>query len=163
MLRHQRRTVNVVRPLALLPIALVVIGCSEPPERGLTSKQTDQMLQVQQKLAAEREVVAAEHAAIGRARDRLEEDRKALAKRERREPIIADSIRTAGLMVACSAPIALLVIVLFVCRPEPTFDGSDDQTLELLLDAAYDTSVPRPPSPMAIESRRLTDQRRNHT
>ena len=59
------------RNVSVIILLAVIVGCQDP-DRGLTTQQTDRMLDVQKTLAAERTLVAAEHAAVGRARDALE-------------------------------------------------------------------------------------------
>ncbi len=77
--------------------------------------------------------VAAEHAAIGRARDALESDRRELALREQREPILAQAIESAALVLGCCIPLVLLVLVLLAGgSPSPSEVASEQVFVELL-------------------------------
>ena len=101
---------------------VVVVGCSEEPR--LTEHQVNQILAVQQS-------VVAEQAALDRGRDELEADRRLWSERDRRDPIIAESIESATLLMACCLPI-LIVLMLFWRRPQqPDFDVAEAVLLEL--------------------------------
>lgn len=85
---------------------------------------------VAQDAAARREMVSAQHdlntqlnqqrAAIDLGRDDLEQDRRQIAGERHRDPIVAASIQTAGLILACLLPLLVCVFIIWqMGRHEP--------------------------------------------
>ncbi len=60
----------------------------------------------------------AERSEIGRQRDLLESDRKEWQRRERKDPVLAAAITTAGVLLACSMPLALVGALLWKRPPD---------------------------------------------
>lgn len=87
-----------------------------------------------------REMVAAQHelssqlnqhrATVDAARDRLEDERREIAKQRNRDPIISASIQTVGLFVACLLP---LVVCVFLLRQLSRSEPDDQAVCELLI------------------------------
>jgi hypothetical protein len=108
--------------------AVSVIGCGESP--GLSGRQVDQFLDVQQTMADEQK-------ALGRGRDDLETDRRIWSERERGDPIIASAIQSAALLTACCLPVIVLIGLLFRHgRQQPDFDVAEELLLEMQSDQA---------------------------
>ena len=92
--------------------------------------------------AAARETIAefhrdvqAERQALGEQRDRLEDERRQIATARNREPIIAESIKAIGLLLACMVP---LLIALQILRRGDTPDESAAVAEILLSDVVAD-------------------------
>ncbi|MCD0462152.1 hypothetical protein [Roseiconus lacunae] len=92
--------------IAVAVLAVVITsGCGRAPPPNLTAEQVDQILDTQSMLAKEQ-------AALDRGRDALEEDRRRWADRDRREPIIAESIKGAAVLLVCSLPMVIVAHLL---------------------------------------------------
>lgn len=91
-----------------LVVAVVVVGVVGCPETRstLTGSQVDVFLDVQQ-------TIADEQAALGQGRDALEADRRLWASRQRSDPIIAMSIQSAAILIACCLPMVLVAFLLW--------------------------------------------------
>jgi hypothetical protein len=63
-------------------------------------------------------------------RDELEQERKQIAEQRHRDPIIASSIQTIGLIVACLLP---LLVCVYVLRQMNRSDPDDATVAELLV------------------------------
>ena len=146
---------RIIRVGLLALVAVVASGgCGQRREPGLTERQTEQILQVQKTLAAERTIIAAEHAAVGKARDELEADRRKWNERQRSDPIIAQSIRTAGTLLACCVPLLLVAIVAWAGHsPADVVVQSEADLIELL-----NYEPPRLESPSRHDAARITHQ-----
>ena len=104
---------------------------------------------VTQDAQARREMVAAqenlnkdlhtERASLDRQREDLEEDRRSLATARVRDPIIARAIQTAGILLACLAPLLLAAYLLYSLRSDTT----DDQAVAELLVCELTTDQPK--------------------
>ena len=106
-------------------VCCIFVGCNKDPP-GLTGRQVDQFLDTQQKLADEQ-------ATLGLGRDALEADRRRWAERDRRDPIIAESIQGAVVLIACSLPMLIVAVLLWPKRDsdaEPAIDTPE--LIELL-------------------------------
>ena len=110
-----------------------------------------------------REMVAAQHelntqlnqqrAAIDAGRDALEQDRREIAEQRHRDPIIAESIRSVGLIIACLLPLFGCVLVLWrMGRNEPD-DAAVAELLTFELVGDQPKLLPVPPLRPAIEHR----------
>jgi hypothetical protein len=71
-----------------------------------------------------------QRAAINAAHDKLEQERKQIAERRHRDPIVAAGIQTIGLIVACLLP---LIICVFVIRQMTRTEPDDSAIAELLV------------------------------
>ena len=98
-----------------------VVGCPET-RSTLTGTQVDAFLDVQK-------ILADEQAALGQGRDNLETDRRTWASRQRFDPIIAMSIQSAAILIACCLPMVLVAFLLY--RGED--DSFDDDLTETML------------------------------
>ena len=107
-----------------LVVAVVIVGVVGCPETRSTLKgtQVDAFLDVQQ-------TIANEQAALGKGRDALEADRRTWASRQRSDPIIAVSIQSAAILIACCLPMVLVAFLLY--RGED--DSFDDDLTETML------------------------------
>lgn len=79
--------------------------------------------------------VQAERQTLGAQRDRLEDERRQIAATRNRDPIIAESIKAIGLLVACLVP---LLIALQILRRSDTPDESAAVAELLLSDMVAD-------------------------
>ncbi|TWU09895.1 hypothetical protein [Allorhodopirellula heiligendammensis] len=95
-------------PIVLAVVWVAIAGCGDGgrSEPGLTSDQTDQFLSVQQSLTNEQ-------ATLSRGRYELEQDRRTWDARERRDPIVANSIYATGMLIACVLPLAIVMLLLW--------------------------------------------------
>ncbi|EMI44894.1 hypothetical protein [Rhodopirellula sp. SWK7] len=106
--------------------------------------------------------VQAERQILGEQRDRLEDERRQIAAARNRDPIIAESIKAIGLLIACSVP---LLITLQILRRGDTPDESAVVAELLLSDMVADhptivrlvDATPEKSSADAVD--RLTDRR----
>jgi hypothetical protein len=80
-----------------------------------------------------------QRAAIDTGRDQLEQERRQLAQQRGRDPIIAESIQTAGLLAACLLP---LLVCVFVLR-QMHRDVPDDAAVTELLVSELTSEHPR--------------------
>lgn len=149
--------------IAVAILVLVAIGCrddenkrlAEMAERNL-ERQTQQQIrntELQHQVAegtkrlveadaAARETIAeihrdvqAERQILGAQRDRLEDERRQIAASRIREPILAESIKAIGLLIACLVP---LLIALQILRRSETPDESAAVAELLLSDMVAD-------------------------
>ncbi|MCO8123574.1 hypothetical protein NHH03_17650 [Stieleria sp. TO1_6] len=98
--------------LVTIVTLLVTAGCQKQAP-GLSGPQVDQILDVQQ-------TIVDEQTGLNQGRDDLESDRRQWAQRDRRDPIIAESIQSAAILIACCLPLAMLTLLLW---PQPRQDG----------------------------------------
>ena len=95
----------------------------------------------------------AERGLVGRQRDALEEERKAIASRRVTDPLVAAAVMNAGLLVACVLP---LVLGWHLLRRSERDDPADALVAEVLLaDLVAETPLLLAPPP----PRRLVDGR----
>lgn len=160
--------------LVLMTITLTLTSCESQDERLVEmaressrrqaeqnqqmARLTEQVAETSQRLVEEdakarTEMVGVhrelqqERSEVGHQRDSLEADRRELADARRREPIIAAAITTAGLLMACLAP---LVIAWLCLRQTGQSSAAADVTEMLTLDLTADepllatASAPRP-------------------
>ena len=133
--------------LAVVALLLVAAGCDSGPV--LTSRQVEQVFDAQESVTRQQE-------ALSRGRDDLEADRRQWDERERSDPIVAESIKAAGILIACCLPILVLVCLLSG-RQTQAERWPEDQTLLVerfgrpderrLSESAQDrprTNLPRP-------------------
>ena len=127
-------------------IGLAMVGCKKEPP-GLTGRQVDQFLNTQEKLANEQ-------TALGRGRDSLEADRRRWAERERQDPIIAESIQGAVVLIACSLPMFIVAVLLWPKRNSDASPAIDTPELIELLsrDDLLIVDQRHPKSPTALPS-----------
>lgn len=117
---------------------------------------------------ARREMVAAQHqlnaqlndqrVTIDAGRDELEQERQRIAEQRHRDPLIAASIQTVGLIVACLLP---LIVCLFVLRQMSRNEPDDAAIAELLaceLVSDRPMLLPAPPLRPALENRAAREQ-----
>lgn len=79
-----------------------------------------------------------QRAAVDTGREQLEQERKQIAAQRHRDPIVAASIQTVGLIVAALLPLIICVYVIKqMCRDEP-----DDRAVAELLVAELTTDQP---------------------
>lgn len=113
-----------------------VVGCPET-RSTLTGTQVDAFLGVQQTLADEQ-------AALGRGRDDLEADRRTWASRQRSDPIIAMSIQSAAILIACCLPMVLVAFLFWRGEHASTeLDATEAMLIELLDDEPKRLTSPR--------------------
>ena len=127
-------------------VGAVIVGCNKDPP-GLTGRQVDKFLDTQQKLANEQ-------AALGRGRDALESDRRRWSERDRRDPIIAQSIQGVGILIACSLPMLIVAVLLWQKRDSEAAPAIDTPELIDLLsrDDLLIADRRQPESPAALPS-----------
>jgi hypothetical protein len=150
---------TVPRCLMLLtPLILTVAGCGETPDERLAdltrqsleqqARQNDRLMDQSQRLTeaakdlvaadaqARQEFVAlnrdlqAERASIDRQREDMERERRELAAQRHRDPIIAQAIDTAGVLIACLLPLLVCLALLYVASKR---GGDADAMNELLV------------------------------
>lgn len=104
-----------------------------------------------------------QRAAVDTGRDQLEQERKQIAAERHRDPIVAASIQTIGLIVAALLPLVVCIFVIRqMCRAEPD-DGAVAELLVAELTTDQPVLLPGPvlrPAP-ALEHhacRRLPDE-----
>ncbi|MDM4018165.1 hypothetical protein [Roseiconus lacunae] len=120
--------------IAVAVLAMVITsGCGRAPPPNLTAEQVDQILDTQSTLAQEQ-------AALGRGRDALEEDRRRWAERERHDPIIAVSIQSAAVLVACCLP--MVIVALLLASRRLVDIEKPEETLRLVELLAKDSNLP---------------------
>ncbi|QEG41333.1 hypothetical protein [Roseimaritima ulvae] len=126
----------VYTPLASTLVLITYAGCDDkqPP---LTSSQVDEFIAMPaDATAASRELVEqdakarqewlsmqsemqAEVIEIGRQRDALESDRRAIATQRHVEPILATALQQTGLLAACLLPVLMLTFLVWPRKPAP--------------------------------------------
>lgn len=106
-------------------VCAVFAGCNKDPP-GLTGRQVDQFLDTQQKLADEQST-------LGLGRDALEADRRRWAERDRQDPIIAESIQGAVVLIASSLPMLIVAVLLWPKRDSDAAPAIDTPELIELL------------------------------
>lgn len=107
--------------VALLFAALIAaIGCQRGPV--LTSRQVEQVFDTQEHMVEQQ-------ASLSRARDNLEVDRRTWEQRERNDPIIAKSIETTGILIACCLPLIVLVLLVGKVSHKETEDAGSERLL----------------------------------
>lgn len=111
----------VAMGLVAAVVIIGVVGCPET-RSTLTGTQVDAFLDVQKSLADEQ-------AALGKGRDDLETDRRTWASRQRSDPIIAMSIQSAAILIACCLPMVLVAFLLWRGGRE----SSDTEVTETML------------------------------
>jgi preprotein translocase subunit SecF len=90
------------------------------------AKARTDMLAAQERLTTQ---LDEQRAAVDTGRDRLEQERKQMAAERHRDPIVAASIQTIGLILAALLPLAVCIYVIRqMCRTEP-----DDAAVASLL------------------------------
>lgn len=97
-----------------------------------------------------------ERTEIGHQRDLLEEDRRIWADRDRRDPMIAEAIGSAGVLLACSLPLLMVTLLLWPRKREEDDVVTEVAVTDLLKD------VPRRITSRPAR-RRLTDQREDRS
>ena len=110
-------------------IVLLITGCSDPPS-GLTQPQVDAMLDIQSSVADERSELIRQTDDLNARRDDLEADRRDWARRERHDPIIAEAIGGAALLIACLLPLIAVGLLFWPRKPEP----ADEAICTVLID-----------------------------
>ena len=106
--------------------------------------------------------VQAERQSLGAQRDRLEDERRQIAASRNREPVIAESIKAIGLLIACLVP---LLIALQILRRSDTPDESAAVAELLLSDMVADRPtfvrmIDAPPkNSFGSAAGRITDRR----
>lgn len=115
-------------PIALVVTVLTVLslGCTEPKEPGLSTEQTGQFLTIQQTLVDAQAAVRESH-------DMLAEDRRNWEAHRRHDPIIANSIHSTGVLIACSLPLVVVLVLLWHCRTDDAVPLEADPILLALL------------------------------
>ena len=108
-----------------LVIPFVISGCRRD-QPALTDRQVEQVFDSQQK-------VVDQQAALSQGRDDLETDRRLWSERERSDPIVAESIEAAGVLLACVSPLAVIALLLFRTKVEQIEDAKADPLLVEML------------------------------
>jgi hypothetical protein len=94
------------------------------------------------------EALQVERAKLDGERDRLEQDRQALAQAKVREPIIASAIISAALLVAAILPLILAIYLIRAFRSrEPEQDLAELLVLELISEQSMLLPAPQAKSP----------------
>lgn len=164
---------NVLPSLILLtPLMLIVAGCGETPDERLAdltresldqqARQNERLIdQSQQLTEAAKDLVVAdaetrqdfvglnrdlqsERASVDRQREDMERERRELAGQRHRDPIIAETIGTVGVLVACFLPLLVCLALLYVASKR---SGDAEAVNELLvheLVTDQPTLLPRP-------------------
>jgi hypothetical protein len=91
--------------------------------------------------------------------DALEEERRQIAEQRHRDPIVATSIQTVGLIIACLLP---LLVCVFIIRQMSRAEPDDAAVAELLvceLTSDQPRLLPGPSLRPALEHHRAGDQR----
>ena len=144
------------------------------------ARQSEAVVQESQKLAeaskelvakdaeARREMVTAQRelnsqlneqrASIDTGRDELEEERKQIAEQRHRDPIIASSIQTVGLILACLLPLLVCVYVLRQMNRSDPDDAAVAELLTLELVSDQPRLLPGPVLRPAIEHHEVRGQ-----
>jgi hypothetical protein len=138
-----KKFLRLVILIAGLPLLFSLVGCDEK-RSPLTDRQVDELLSIPaESTVATRELVEhdarsrealialqadvqKEFAEIGRRQDELERERKAIATERRVTPIIATSIQTAGLIVACLLPLVVVTLLLWPRKLQQESDAVCD-------------------------------------
>lgn len=137
----KRMLVNLTLAISLISL----IGCDEDGKvaevaRESARSQAEQnveMSQLNREVAqAHTELIGLQHdleeqqVGINAERDRLESERRDIAHQRQRDPIVADAIRGAALLLGCLAPLILAAYLLYCLR-----DRDEDQAIgELLIE-----------------------------
>lgn len=105
----------------ILAMQLILSGCgSDPPV--LTGRQVEQVFDAQQKMVDQQ-------AALSQGRDDLESDRRLWSERERSDPIVANAIETAGILLACSLPLFVITLLLLQSNSGRTEQSQAESSL----------------------------------
>lgn len=136
---------NMTLSLGLIALIVPTIGCDEDRRLAemagenarLQAEQNREMSQLNREVAqAHQEVIGLQHdleeqqEGINAERDLLESERRDIAKQRRRDPLVADAVRGAALLLGCLAPLALAAYLLYCLR-----DRDEDQVIgELLIE-----------------------------
>jgi hypothetical protein len=114
-------------PLCCGLLLLVSIGCRRDKELTKMQAEVNRAATelVIQDAQARREWMEAQQ--------RLDEDRRQLAKEQRRDPIIAQAILQIGGMGLCLLPLWLIARLLWRSEPDPVFRPIDDMVLDELI------------------------------
>jgi len=99
-----------------------------------------------------------QRAAVNAAYDELEQERKQIAERRHRDPILAAAIQNTALIVACLLP---LIVCIFVIRQMTRIEPDDGAVAELLvseLTADQPTLLPGPALRPALENHAGRDE-----
>lgn len=122
------------------------------------AKARTDMIAAQERLASQ---LDQQRATVDTGRDQLEAERKQLAAQRHREPIVAASIQTVGLIVAALLPLIVCIYVIRqMCRAEPD-DGAVAELLVAELTTDQPVLLPGPVLRPALEHhacRRLPDE-----
>jgi hypothetical protein len=171
-----------VSPINVLPVALMVLlsGCDQDERvvRVATEAADRQAEQNQELVRLNREVAEGtrrlveadaearqelallqrglqeEQAQIGQQRDQLEQERQQIARQRHRDPLVAKSISSVGLTIACLLPLGIAALLIWRLRDAT----EDDAALSQLLVEELASDQPRllpPPSPRTPEPDRL--------
>lgn len=147
----------LLTPMLTLPLTLLATGCEKDGSRRLAemaerhlerqAEQTRQVTELQRQVAeGSRRLVAAdaeareaiialqrdvqaERSEVGRQRDQLEAERRELAGKRQRDPVIAAAVLNVGTLLGCLLPL-IVCWLLLARRAEP---ASDEEVAELLL------------------------------
>lgn len=133
----------VAMGLVVAVVLVGVVGCPET-RSTLTGTQVDAFLNIQQTLAGEQ-------AALGKGRDDLEADRRTWASRQRSDPIIAMSIQSGAILIACCLPMVLVAFLLWRGNEE----ASDTDVTETMLIELLDNEPKRLPQPESSQAPKL--------
>lgn len=71
-----------------------------------------------------------QHTSIDASRSKLEQERRTIAEQRYRDPVVADSIQSTGLLVACCLP---LVVCVYLIKQLSTDDSDETALAEMLV------------------------------
>ncbi len=178
-----------ITAMLYIATALLTVGCNEDNDHRLVEQaerheqrqasQNQQALELQREVAAgARQLVEADAKAraelatlqvaiqserneIGRQRDQLEEDRRAIASIRRLDSLLAAALTNASLLLACLFPLGLAWLLLR-SADEPVSDQVVVETLLADLASTEPRLLVRGPSGDSPKAPRLSDRQNHH-
>ena len=130
----------ILYPFMILVVILPTTGCKEDKDDRLVrmserheqrqAEQTQQANQLHREVTAMQREVQAERTAIGQQRDKLETDRRTLARERRFDSLTAAAIGNASLWLACLLPLAIAWLLL----RQPDSPADEQAIVEVMLE-----------------------------
>jgi hypothetical protein len=147
------KTFRVLRPLILGPLLVATSGCESDDSRvarvsqEAANRQADQsreMARVVESQQALQQGIDAERGHLDQQRTVLEDERRSIASERVRDPIIANALIGAVILVACVLPIVLAFFVLRGAHQAEPDDAALSELLVQELVAEEPLLLPRP-------------------